>query len=528
MDEYKLGNDTIYLGKLEPEHDDRTLMLANYLDSEQLALSYPVPPALRWGNHVKRFPVLSNDKMGNCVFASDGHARILWQTIAGHQVTVTEQEIVNAYAAATGYDPRTGRNDNGANMLQALKWFRKNPIGGSVIDAFAAIEPGNDYQVKLGMSIFGGVYCGVALPKSGQGQMNNGQPWTVVSGPSARPGTWGGHAMGAFSYDADWIYYTTWGRVQKASWSWFQKYCVAPATKVLTADLHWVPIKDIRVGQALLGFDENPPLVMKESGMKLARHRRWRPSIVESLECIEQPCFDIILEDGTLVQCSGDHLWLVRRGNNLGWQKTSGLRWRGRPYSRIVKPLSVWRNKQDWNNGYLAAAFDGEGHLTQRDLSRDKNRPFSGVRHLCIGFCQKVNPMMAQVVDCLNESSFTFHPHKVRENGVQVLTISRRPHVMEFLGRVRPRRLMAKFDASALGSIMNAHSSARRVIDVVDVGVKPVIAMKTSTGTFLAEGLASHNCDECYIKISSQWSMPSGQAPSGFAYNDLLQDVSKI
>lgn len=218
------SGEELHLGKLEPEYDERTLLLANYLDSERLALHYPTQPALRWGNKVSRWPILGNNRMGCCVFTSMGHARILWSTVAGNTISLTEDDVVNAYAAATGYDPRTGRNDNGANCLRSLKWWRKNPIGDQTLYAFAAIEPGNAQTVKIAMSLFGGVYTGVSLPKSGQGQMNRGQPWTVVSGRDAEPGTWGGHAMFACSYDMDGPVYTTWAKTQKASWQWFSRY----------------------------------------------------------------------------------------------------------------------------------------------------------------------------------------------------------------------------------------------------------------------------------------------------------------
>jgi cell division septation protein DedD len=64
------------------------------------------------------------------------------------------------------------------------------------------------------------VGIGFSFPASAMQQFNAGQPWTVVQGSQIE----GGHAVGAVGYDADYVYVTTWGTVQKMAWGFFDAY----------------------------------------------------------------------------------------------------------------------------------------------------------------------------------------------------------------------------------------------------------------------------------------------------------------
>ena len=50
-------------------------------------------------------------------------------------------------------------------MLSVLKYWRSSGLGGDKIMAFAQLEPRNVNEVKDAVSIFGGCYIGVELPK---------------------------------------------------------------------------------------------------------------------------------------------------------------------------------------------------------------------------------------------------------------------------------------------------------------------------------------------------------------------------
>ena len=262
-------------------------------------------------------------------------------------------------------------------------------------------------------------------------------------------------------------------------WAW---YCVGPETRVLTADLQWVSAGSVKAGDELMGFDEEPaPGSGRSSGW-----RQWRKSTVLSNQRLLRPCYDFTFEDGTKVRSSVEHRWLHAPIGAVQWRTSEKLS----VGDCIVKPLSVWEEDRSWDAGYLAAAFDGEGHLLQTDLA---SKPGSGVRRTKLGFAQRDNAMLFEVVAALDRLGYRHNgmDHKPRLDGVRSVSVNNRNDVMRFLGSVRPRRLLEKFDPDAMGAMSPLGSA--KIISKVDVGEQEVIAMGTSTGTFIAEGLASHN-----------------------------------
>lgn len=73
---------------------------------------------------------------------------------------------------------------------------------------------------------------------------------------------------------------------------------------------------------------------------------------------------------------------------------------------------------------------------------------------------------------------------------------------ISFLGRFRPRRLMEK--QRLLWEGRRAHgrnNTPARILAVFPVGDQEVVSIATTTGTFVAEGLMSHNCDFSQIEL---------------------------
>lgn len=249
--------------------------------------------------------------------------------------------------------------------------------------------------------------------------------------------------------------------------------CVAPDTRVLTADLRHIPARDIHQGMELVGFDEERP------GPGL--HRRFRRTVVEAVKTVRLPSYLLTLSDGTSITCSEDHLWLVSTaGRRTEWKRTSDLA----TTDRIFKLTDVWDHERNYETGYLAAAFDGEGHLSHEPLQ--------------IGFSQKENAMLDAVRKHLAELGFMPNESENPATGVRRLNISGRAEMMRFLGQVRPERLLDKLDIDRLGSVgrhdrRSGGFDHPQVTGKLFLGEQEVVAFRTSTRTFVAEGLASHN-----------------------------------
>lgn len=206
------------LGKHPVRHDPRTLKLADYITD----LPSP-PPARDWTAKLgEDLGMLGNDRLGDCTCATAAHMIQVWTSQIGMITMPSEREVIEAYMAVGGYDGVDPATDQGANMLDVLNYWRKTGIGGHKIGAYVKVDHNPD-SIQLAIDLFGGVYTGANLPRSAQ----NGA-WVLAGhqpiGDDQAPGSWGGHCLSASSYDRTGPIFVTWGRRQKADWSWFVAY----------------------------------------------------------------------------------------------------------------------------------------------------------------------------------------------------------------------------------------------------------------------------------------------------------------
>src|ERR1044072_3179485 len=213
--------------KLGVVKDRRTIQLGPLLDAASLP---KIPATWRFAKSLHYVPMFGNDRYGDCTFASHGH-RIVAQELSTSQreKMVTESDVLKGYADVTGFDPNRPETDNGAYMLDVANYMRRTGIGrekdGSAhtISAFALVDHTNLDEVKKACVLFGGVWCGAALPLSAQSQTGPGLTWDI-SGRNNRPGSWGGHAFTMIGYDTHGGLVYTWGNEQKFTWEWWLKY----------------------------------------------------------------------------------------------------------------------------------------------------------------------------------------------------------------------------------------------------------------------------------------------------------------
>lgn len=209
------------LGKLAPKHDPRTLKLVNYLFLPSFPESYQwsLKASSNWG-------MMKNDRIGCCTCAAAGHMIQDWTANCGNEVTISDNDVIVAYSGNSGYNPKTGENDNGAVEMDVLKYWRKIGIGNHFIEAFVSVNLRNLNHVKAAIYLFGGIYVGIALPITAQNQ----DIWNVAYGPDANgddtvPGSWGGHAVTIIDYDKYGLTCITWGAKKRMTWDFFSKYC---------------------------------------------------------------------------------------------------------------------------------------------------------------------------------------------------------------------------------------------------------------------------------------------------------------
>ena len=210
---------TRLLGLNKSPHDPRTLHLSNYLHHTKLP---PVPAERTWSSAVKKRTILLNDTIGDCAVAGPLHIIQTWLANNGIEWNPTDDEAMTAYRAISGYNPADPSTDTGCNLLQVLRYWRNEGIGGNKCGAFVSVDVRNARQVAAAINLFGPQLGGFAMPKCAQGQSTFTTP-AHLTGDNA-PGTWGGHCMGIPDFTASSHGFDTWGEIISSDARWLATY----------------------------------------------------------------------------------------------------------------------------------------------------------------------------------------------------------------------------------------------------------------------------------------------------------------
>lgn len=262
-------------------------------------------------------------------------------------------------------------------------------------------------------------------------------------------------------------------------------YCVVPETRVLTADLRWVPAGELQAGDEIVGFDDE-----RERGQR----RRFRFGVITKAGRRTLPVFALHLSDGTTLTATGNHRWIatISGKTEFDWVRTDEIARRidaGLVPTSLIRLLPMQAPIDTYQAGFLSAAFDGEGF-------------FGGLTNggCRISFSQRENGMMARVREYLDELGFAHSSRPATSPNVSDLRlVGGTPTLLRFMQAVRPPRLLAKWrDNNLLEQLTLRRQAALPSPTVVGyefLGAREVAALTSSTGTYVAEGFGSHNTD---------------------------------
>jgi DNA repair photolyase len=144
-------------------------------------------------------------------------------------------------------------------------------------------------------------------------------------------------------------------------------YCIAGDTLISMADGTARPIKDVLIGEAIVG------IVRADRNDGSWSYRYTQATILNKIETVKE-AFEITLENDNTVICSGDHRWLTDRG----WKYTTGeMQGEGRrPYLTInnfIRGIGLAHKTppetEAYRKGYLAGMIRGDGMLAKYDYS---------------------------------------------------------------------------------------------------------------------------------------------------------------
>lgn len=205
------------LGKRAPRHDKRTLKFRDYARGAALA---PPPAACSWTTKIALWPMLANDRLGDCTCAGAGHMVECWTGNAKTLFMPTDAEAISMYEAVGGYVPGNNSTDNGADEVTVLNYWRQTGFANHKIEAYVSVDAANAIEVRQAIQLFGGVYIGLAMPMAWQGETIWDAPSSgvlarlyraLVKDSDWTAGSWGGHAVPLLAYDNNGYTPITWG-----------------------------------------------------------------------------------------------------------------------------------------------------------------------------------------------------------------------------------------------------------------------------------------------------------------------------
>ena len=269
--------------------------------------------------------------------------------------------------------------------------------------------------------------------------------------------------------------------------------CLTAGHRVLTADLKWRNVEHLKKGDRLLSFTEKLDTV--------SNNRYFCESTVVENKPIIKNTYRIYLSDGTIIDASEEHPFLINYGHDkYKWVQTQELfkrkiwcenhsrKWRIE-FTRIITP---WEKNTSYEAGYLSGFFDGEGSLC---MSLKTKRGAYNEHTFRVDACQNNNEMFKTVKKFCKDLGIHIGISK-KQRDKKILQISIRGgycRILEFLGRIRPPRLMAKFNVNKMGRIRNTNKNKTYIENIEFIGEKTVWGLGTTSKTYIAEGFMCHN-----------------------------------
>jgi len=259
--------------------------------------------------------------------------------------------------------------------------------------------------------------------------------------------------------------------------------CLSPNTKVLTADLTWVSLDNIRVGQDVVCVDEHSP------GGK-GKARKMRTGVVEGKHTVYKDAYKITLSDGRILIATAEHKFLTRKRktSDIGWLEVKSLK-----VGNSMRSITIPWGEPNYEDGWFGGIIDGEGTVRRKE-------------HAGCEMTVSQNPgaIYDRARKYLNNNGYTFYESlderlyaeggKFSNNPCGRIVVGRINELFKLFGITKPSKCVDNhwWKDKELPGKRNGVCWFE-VVSIEPIGEKRMIDLQTSTKTFIAEGIVSHN-----------------------------------
>jgi len=134
------------------------------------------------------------------------------------------------------------------------------------------------------------------------------------------------------------------------------EFCLSGKTKILMSDFSWKNIKDIKIGEKVISFDEQP----------INKKRKFKISKVVANSKRKDILYEIKTTDGT-IKATRKHPFLTEKNR---YSKVENLVDKSK-LRKFSQPVDFKENNK-YRQGYIAGVFDGDGSI---GVYQYKNKP---------------------------------------------------------------------------------------------------------------------------------------------------------
>lgn len=134
-------------------------------------------------------------------------------------------------------------------------------------------------------------------------------------------------------------------------------FCLPAGTKILMGDYTYKNIEDVKIGDIVIGFDENNP-------DKRVRRRLYPTKVTQTFVHVESDIATITTEDGRTVSATTNHPFLMRRNRReTQFKKVDGLRVGDMLHTCGFPLEDINYNDEQYKIGYLVGSWVGDGSI---------------------------------------------------------------------------------------------------------------------------------------------------------------------